>query len=43
MALSEVGERLITGRPAGRRRELRQVAAEVREAATGRFGVLHLR
>ncbi|MGW4210494.1 AAA family ATPase [Lentzea sp. NPDC004789] len=43
MALSEVGERLITWRPAGRRRQLRQVVAEVREAAAGRFGVLHLR
>ena len=43
MALSEVGERLITRRPAGRRRELRRVVAEVREVVAGRFGVLHLR
>lgn len=43
MALSEVGERLTTGRPAGRRRELRRVVAEVREVVAGRFGVLHLR
>ncbi|RAS66962.1 regulatory LuxR family protein [Lentzea atacamensis] len=43
MALSETGERLITWRPVGRRRELRQMVAGVREAAAGRIGVLHLR
>ncbi|MDT7789796.1 MAG: hypothetical protein QOF58_8215 [Pseudonocardiales bacterium] len=43
MALSEVGERLTTWRPGGRRRELRQVAAGVRETAAGRIGLLHVR
>lgn len=43
MALSEAGDRLTTWQPVGRRRERRQVAAGVREAAEGRIGLLHVR
>ncbi len=43
MALSESGTRLTTRRPVGRRRELRQLVAGVREASSGRIGLLHLR
>lgn len=43
MALSESGTWLTTRRPVGRRRELRQLVAGVREAGSGRIGLLHLR
>lgn len=43
MALSEAGARPAIWRPAGRRRELRQMVAGVRDASSGRIGLLHLR